>query len=300
MSQKIKNVAIVIKPKVVTELATILPNLTEWLQRKKVSISFSILDQERIKRIYKNPLKNVAFLEMDELLKTAGLIITLGGDGTFIGVARKSSKDTPPIFGVNMGRLGFITEFSKHEFYESLAETLDGKFETIKLELFQAQVFKKEKSLFKGYFLNDAVVNKNDISRMFTLSVESEDENIYNIAGDGLIISSPIGSTAYSLAAGGPIIHPSVNSMCLTPICAHSLTHRPMVISDKSKIYIKPLQESGIITLTLDGQEAYDLKPGESIQITRSSSKFVKIVKNTERTYYHTLKEKFKHGRRDG
>ncbi|EQC44840.1 NAD(+)/NADH kinase [Bacteriovorax sp. BSW11_IV] len=298
MSSKIKNVAVIIKPKVIGELATILPNLTEWLHRKKVNVAFSINDQDRIKKIYKAQLKNVSFLDFENLLKSSDLVITLGGDGTFIGVARKCNKDAPPIFGVNMGRLGFITEFSKHEFYESLAQTLEGKFETLKLNLFQVQVFKKEKSLFKGHFLNDAVVNKNDISRMFTLAVESEDENIYNLAGDGLIISSPIGSTAYSLAAGGPIIHPSVGSMALTPICAHSLTHRPMVISDRSKIFVRPLQESGVITLTLDGQEAYDLKPGERIQITRSS-RFVTLVKNPERTYYHTLKEKFKHGRRD-
>lgn len=163
----------------------------------------------------------------------------MGGDGTLIGVSRNVKKNSPPIFGVNMGNLGFITEFSKVEFFDQLENTIKGTYKLTSLPLYQVEVTRKNKVTFKGTFLNDLVINNNLVSKMLTLSVESEGEHIYNLSGDGLIISSPIGSTAYSLAAGGPIISPSVNAITLTPICAHSLTHRPLVIPDNTSVSIK-------------------------------------------------------------
>ena len=182
-------------------------------------------EKERLQKICKSEVKNLNFIAETDLHSISDLIITKGGDGTLIGVCRNIKKDSPPIFGVNMGHLGFITEFAKAEFFDQLESTLKGDFKITQLSLYQVEVFSKrrEKPSFKGYFLNDVVVNNNLISRMLTLSVESDGEHIYNLAGDGLIISSPIGSTAYSLAAGGPIIHPHVNAITLTPICAHSL-----------------------------------------------------------------------------
>ena len=147
--------------------------------------------------------------------------------------------------------------------------------------------------------MNDVVVNNNLISRMLTLSVESEGEHIYNLAGDGLIISSPIGSTAYSMAAGGPIIHPNVNAITLTPICAHSLTHRPLVIPDHSNVIIKAAKSDESIKLTLDGQQHVTLGSNDTILVTKKKSKIVRLIKNPDRTYYRTLKEKFTHGARE-
>jgi NAD+ kinase len=200
-----------------------------------------------------------------------------------------------------MGHLGFITEFSKAEFFEQLESTLKGNFELTELSLFQVEVSHKrdEKPFFKSYFLNDAVVNNNQVSRMLKLSVESVGEHIYNLAGDGLIISSPIGSTAYSLAAGGPIIHPSVNAMTLTPICAHSLTHRPLVIPDNSNVVVKAARPDDSLKLTLDGQEAIVVEAADFIKITKRKSVVAKLIKNPERTYFRTLKEKFTHGARE-
>jgi NAD+ kinase len=167
--------------------------------------------------------------------------------------------------------------------------------------LYQVEVFSKnkEKPSFKGYFLNDVVINNTQISRMLTLSVESEGEHIYNLAGDGLIISSPIGSTAYSLAAGGPIIHPNVNAITLTPICAHSLTHRPLVIPDSSNVVIKAAKPDEAIKLTLDGQQQVSLGPNDVIKVSKKKTKIVRLVKNPNRTYFRTLKDKFTHGARE-
>lgn len=298
---QLKNISIVLKPKVNSEFESILPNLASWLLRRKKTISFLDKEKERIQRIFKGEIKNLNFIAENDLHSESDLIITMGGDGTLIGVCRNITKNSPPIFGVNMGHLGFITEFSKAEFFDQLESTLKGDFLITKLCLYQVEVFskKKDKPTFKGYFLNDAVVNNNQISRMLTLSVESEGEHIYNLAGDGLIISSPIGSTAYSMAAGGPIIHPKVNAITLTPICAHSLTHRPLVIPDSSNVVIKASRADESIKLTLDGQQAVVLDSNDVIKVTKTKTKVVNLIKNPDRTYFRTLKEKFTHGARE-
>ncbi len=298
---QLKNISIILKPKVNSDFESILPNLASWLIRRKKTISFLLKEKERIHKIFKGDVKNLNFIAENELHSSSDLIITMGGDGTLIGVCRNITKNSPPIFGVNMGHLGFITEFSKAEFFDQLEATLKGNFEITQLCLYQVEVFskKKDKPTFKGYFLNDAVVNNNQISRMLTLSVESEGEHIYNLAGDGLIISSPIGSTAYSLAAGGPIIHPSVNAITLTPICAHSLTHRPLVIPDHSNVVIKATRADESIKLTLDGQQAVILDSHDLIKVTKKKTKVVRLIKNPGRTYFRTLKEKFTHGARE-
>ena len=296
---QLKNITIVLKPKVTSEFESILPNLASWMHRRKKTIYFLSKEKERLTKIFKGDLKHINFVEEKDLHKDTDLIITLGGDGTLIGVSRNVKKTSPPIFGVNMGHLGFITEFSKVEFFDHLEETLKGNYKLTTLALYQVEVFKKTKSVFKGTFLNDLVINNNQISRMLTLSVESEGEHIYNLSGDGLIISSPIGSTAYSLAAGGPIINPQVNAITLTPICAHSLTHRPLVIPDNTSVIIKAARPEELIKLTLDGQQALVVTSQETIKVSKRKTLHVRLIKNTDRTYFRTLKEKFTHGMRD-
>ena len=296
---QLKNITIVLKPKVNSEFESILPNLASWLHRRKKTVIFLSKEKERLHKIFKGDLKNLNFVEEDNLYTDTDLIITMGGDGTLIGVSRNVKKSSPPIFGVNMGHLGFITEFSKVEFFDQLEETLKGNYKLTTLSLYQVEVYKKTKCTFKGTFLNDLVINNNQISRMLTLSVESEGEHIYNLSGDGLIISSPIGSTAYSLAAGGPIINPQVNAITLTPICAHSLTHRPLVIQDSSSVVVKAAKPDEMIKLTLDGQQALVVTSQETIKVSKRKAIHVKLIKNPSRTYFRTLKEKFTHGTRE-
>jgi NAD+ kinase len=294
----IKNIGILLKPRNVQEFNTIIPNITEWLIRRKKHVSFLSSEKTRLEKIFNNIPKNVSFIDFDAV-HDLDLIITLGGDGTLIGISRKCKKKTPPIFGVNMGRLGFIAEFSKVEYFDDLANTIKGNFEINKAQLYKVEVVKKGKKIFKSNFLNDVVINKNNISRMFSLSAECDSELIYNISGDGLIISTPIGSTAYSLAAGGPIIHPAVNALVLTPICPHSLNHRPLVIPDSKRIDLRfPVKEDHL-SLTLDGQEAFDVEKGCIISISKVKNSYAKFVKNPDRTYFHTLKEKLTHGQRE-
>ena len=296
---QLKNITIVLKPKVTAEFESILPNLAMWLHRRKKLVTFLTKEKERLNIIFKGNLNNLNFVEEKELHKETDLIITMGGDGTLIGVSRNVKKNSPPIFGVNMGNLGFITEFSKVEFFDQLENTIKGNYKLTSLPLYQVEVIKNNEVTFKGPFLNDLVINNNLVSKMLTLTVESEGEHIYNLSGDGLIISSPIGSTAYSLAAGGPIISPSVNAITLTPICAHSLTHRPLVIPDNSSVTVKATKPNEVIKLTLDGQEDVVVSSQEKIKISKRKTLHVKLIKNPDRTYFRTLKEKFTHGMRD-
>jgi NAD+ kinase len=294
----ISKAGIILKPQIITEYTSVLPNLCSWLKRRKISIYFSELEEERIKKIFKSPLKGIQFLPLNKLHKEMDINITLGGDGTLLGFGRLSEKNSAPIFGVNMGNLGFITEFSKSEFFEGLSSIINGNCVINKVPLFKVQIHKGKKKVFETHFLNDLVISKNDISRMFSFAVENTQEHIYNLSGDGLIVSSPTGSTAYSLAAGGPIINPEVSALVLTPICPHSLTHRPIVVNDKETLLIRIPSKTDAVTVTLDGQELKEAEQRSVITISKSTTRYVKIIANPQRTYFQTLKEKFTYGGR--
>ena len=292
-------ICIVLKPTLSKQSILMLQNLIPWLHRRKKTVIFLEKESNHLKKILKKNFKLLHFLPEDQFTLKADLIISLGGDGTLIGVCRKLVKNSPPVFGVNMGHLGFITEFSVSEFYEGLDAAIQGKFELTTLSLYRIEVVRNNRKIYSGYFLNDAVIHNALISRMLTLVVESNNEHIYDLSGNGLIVSSPIGSTAYSMAAGGPIIHPSVNALALTPICAHSLTHRPLVVPDTSKIIVKTVLGTETACITLDGQEMVNILAEDIITLTRAKNKPIHLIKNKKRTYFNTLKEKFTHGARD-
>lgn len=291
-----KNISFLLKPRVTSEFSGILPNLVKWLLKMEKNLFFLENENERIEKLLPKLHNKLNFISSEDIFLKSDLIITLGGDGSLLGACRKSIKNSPPIFGINLGKLGFITEFSQFDFYDQLESTLKGKFKTTPLPLFKVEVVRGKETIFKSNFVNDAVINKNDISRMFTLSLETNEEQVTIFSGDGVIISSPIGSTAYSLAAGGPIIHPSVKSLAITPICPHSLTNRPMVITDDSALIIKVYPTNGQVNLTLDGQEYLEINNQDSV-IIKKSNLTANLIKNPEKTYFHTLKEKFAQGK---
>jgi NAD+ kinase len=219
-------------------------------------------------------------------------MLSLGGDGTLIGVCRKINTKIP-VLGINLGRLGFITEFNKNEYFDRLEGILDGEFEVTEKPLINVSVLKNNQKIFSDHFFNDAVLAKNDIARMIYLRAELEKEHIYNLAGDGIIISTPMGSTAYSMAAGGPIVHPEVKSLIITPICPHSLIHRPFVIPDNAPMTLKILPPYHVVTLTLDGQVAVNIDEKDVVVINQEKMKKVLLIKNPDRFYFETIREKF-------
>lgn len=295
----IKDISIILKPSKYDDLPNLISNLVRWLSRREKNIIFSIAEKERFEKVIPSKiLKQIEFKDDEHIYKKSDLVISLGGDGTLLGVCRKVSPNVP-VFGVNLGRLGFITEFSKSNFYEKLNTILMGKFEIHKQQMFKVIIKEKDKTLSKSFFINDVVFSKNDIARMLTLSVETDHEHVYNLSGDGLIVSSTVGSTAYSLAAGGAIVHPSVKAILLTPICPHSLTHRPIVITDHSTVRVQLIDNTESATITVDGQKAIEINKSNIVEITKESKRKISLILNDERSFFHTLKEKFVHGRRD-
>jgi NAD+ kinase len=196
-----------------------------------------------------------------------------------------------------MGKIGFLTEFTQDEFTELINDSFKGMTQ-FRLPLFKARVYRDGKLIFKNYFINDAVLHKNDISRMFSLTVGTKQQKIYNLSGDGIIISSPLGSTAYSLAAGGPLIYPDVKALALTPICPHSLTHRPFVMPENREIHLTILERPDFVSLTLDGQEHVELKGADKIIISKNKIKNIRFIRNKNKNYFKNLGDIFTYGKR--
>lgn len=296
-TKNIQKVGIALKPQALNEFYGLLPNLCQWLSRRKIEIFFRDIDQDRVQKIFQKKELKATFLKDNKFFSTNELIISLGGDGTMIGVCRRNTSRIP-VLGINLGRLGFITPYNKTEFFDHLSNIINGKFSSIRQPLYHVSVQRKTKTVFQEYFFNDAVLAKNEIARMVHLRVEADDSHVYNLAADGIIVSSTTGSTAYSLAAGGPIVHPEVEALILSPICPHSLNHRPLVLPVESKLVFKMLPAYQSMSLTLDGQIAFPLEENDIVYINHKKAKRVPLIKNTERDFYETLREKFTHGRR--
>jgi NAD+ kinase len=295
----LKIVGITLKPNSTPEFYSILPNLCSWLLRRKRQVVFREEDRERVLKFFKQKsTENLLFWNSKNFHNKVDIMFSLGGDGTLIGVCRRINTKIP-VLGINLGRLGFITEFNKNEYFERLGNILDGQYAITQKPLFHVSVVRKNKIHFKDYFFNDAVLAKNDIARMIYLRAELATEHIYNISGDGIIISTPLGSTAYSMAAGGPIVHPDVKGLVLTPICPHSLIHRPFVIPDSAPITLKILPPHHSVTLTLDGQVAINIDEHDIVTINDARVKKVCLIKNPDRFYFETIRDKFVFSKKD-
>lgn len=221
------------------------------------------------------------------------LLITLGGDGTLLSVARHAAPDVP-IIGVNMGTLGFLTEIRAEEFEEVLERTLAGDYVVERRSTFRVSVLSGgEERRFR--VLNDAVMNKSALARIVELSVHVDDQFVSTFRADGLIISTPTGSTAYNLSAGGPIVHPAMEAVVITPICPHMLTNRPIILPDESEITIGVINADSEVFLTLDGQEGLPLMTTDTVAIRRSGQS-IALVRNPARSYFDVLRGKLHWG----
>lgn len=242
----------------------------------------------------------VQIVEKPKLSEVAHLIVVLGGDGTFLSIARLMRKRSVPVMGVNMGQLGFLTEIKRSEATEVLAQLLGGTpFNVDERALLEVTLTRGKKVVFQGPVVNDAVISKGAIARIIGLEISVNGRWAHNVRADGIIVSTPTGSTAYSLAAGGPIIDPSLQALALTAICPHSLTQRPLVIPDNSLIQIRLSHRPGHVLLTLDGQDVVDMKEGDVVTIRKFTKHSLRIVSSPTRDYFALLREKLKFGMRD-
>jgi NAD+ kinase len=237
----------------------------------------------------------------DDLPQHVDLIIALGGDGTLLAIASRiarSGRDIP-ILGVNFGKLGFLTEIRIDELYASLEAVLDGSAAFDERAMLTADAYRDGKHFDTRSVLNDVVFTKAALSRMIELSVSVSGGFVTRVKADGLIIASATGSTAYNLAAGGPIVHPSVDALVLTPIAPHTLTNRPVVIAGSSAVEVRAHRDGSPddVFVTYDGQSGYPLHEGDVVRVRQADQK-LRLVKAPDRSYFELLREKLKWGER--
>ncbi len=240
---------------------------------------------------------NCTVLSILELIKQADCLIVFGGDGTVLGVSHVPGVSNLPILPVNMGGLGFLTEVALDELYPELTKVIEGDFQLDERMMLKARVYKHDSDIaeFEGVALNEAVINKGAFSRIIWLESYINDEYMATFNGDGLIVSTPSGGTAYSLSAGGPIVCPSLNVFILTYICPHTLTFRPQIVPGDSKISIIVKSLHSNILLALDGQEAVNLQPNSKVEIEKAPET-IKLIRSRKRSYYEILRTKLKWG----
>ena len=214
-------------------------------------------------------LRNWASCDFAAIGEQADLAIVLGGDGTMLNAARQLARYGVPLVGVNQGRLGFLTDIARCNMLTCLDELLGGKFTPESRMLLVAEIWRDGQSIASNLALNDVVVDKGSIGRLIEFELFVDSEFIYNLRSDGLIASTPTGSTAYSLSADGPILHPHVSGIALVPLCPHSLTNRPILVGDRNEIEIRIVHATDS-RVHFDGQVTFDLRPDDSVRIRRS------------------------------
>jgi len=225
------------------------------------------------------------------------LVVVLGGDGTLISVSRLIDTRDVPILAVNLGSLGFLTEITLPELFPVLERVVKGEYETTSRMMLDAVVRRKERNIRRFRVLNDIVINKGALARIIDMETWVDDAYLTTFKADGLIISSPTGSTAYNLAAGGPIIFPGMHCLVLSPICPHMLTNRPIIVADTAAIRVEVKFQDEDVVLTADGQVGMPLKGGDVVEV-RKSTVSTQLIKSPTKDYFEVLRTKLHWGER--
>ena len=266
-------------------------DLCGWLADKGVEV---YLEEDLAKKI-----KNQKSATQKEIAELADIILVFGGDGTFLGVARIACKHGTPILGINLGGLGFLTEVTVDEIHAMAERIISGDYEIEKRKMLQASIRRGEETIDSYDVLNDVVINKGAVARVIDLSIYIDGSHVTTYKADGIILSTPTGSTAYNLSAGGPIVHPGLRVIIITPICPHTLTNRPLIVPSDMKVEIKVSTHEPDTYLTLDGQIGVRLNSGDFVEVHKSESS-VKLVKSPFRDFFTILKTKLMWGERYG
>lgn len=283
---KSKSIGILTKPKF-PEVKATLQAVVSWLRARNIVV---ILDTTSAVLLGES-----GGLQKTQLAQKADVLLVLGGDGTMLNAARLAGERSIPILGVNMGGLGFLTEVRLEHLYPSLERVFANEYVIDERLMLGTHIHRHGETVAQGLVLNDVVVSKGTLARMIELKVSIQGQFVTNLRGDGLIVSTPTGSTAYSLSAGGPIINPAVHSLILTPICPHTLTHRPLIVPDDSEIDVTLTSKDEGAMATLDGQVGVALTQGDSVVIKATDFR-TKLIRFPETIYYGVLREKLKWG----
>jgi NAD+ kinase len=283
---KSKSVGILTKPKFPEVKATV-QAVVNWLRDRKIDV---ILDSTSA-----TLLDERGGVQKTQLAQKADVLLILGGDGTMLNAARLAGERGIPILGVNMGGLGFLTEVRLEHLYPSLERVFANEYVLDERLMIDTHIHRHGETVAQGVVLNDVVVSKGTLARMIELKIAIQGHVVTNLRGDGLIVSTPTGSTAYSLSAGGPIINPAVRSLILTPICPHTLTHRPLIVPDDVEIDVMLTSKDEGAMATLDGQVGVALTQGDTV-VLKVSEHHTRLIRFPESSYYEVLREKLKWG----
>src|SRR4030042_398657 len=275
------------------EAVTLTGRLVEWLQPKGVEVYIEEGIEKSLRPNLTAPLLNPG--KTEEIPSHSEMIIVLGGDGTLLSVARLVGSHEVPILGVNLGGLGFLTEITLEELYRVLEMVIQGDCTTDERVVLSASVIRKGKEVAEFPVLNDAVINKGALARIIDMETTINGEYVTTFKSDGLIISTPTGSTAYNLSAGGPIVYPSLHCIILTPICPHTLTNRPIVVPDDVEIRATLKTRQQEVMLTLDGQQGFPLEVEDVVEVKKASVGIL-LIKSPYRHYFEVLREKLRWG----
>jgi NAD+ kinase len=271
-----------------SNLAAVVPPLLDWFRTRGIKVFY---DTETAGALYAPSTG----LERDEVAKNSQLLLVLGGDGTLLAAARVAAPLGIPILPINMGSLGFLTSFKLEEMYPALEETLAGRLPSSERVMLDVELEREGQVVERQTVLNEAVINKGALARMIEVELLIDGEFVCRYRVDGLIVATPTGSTAYSLSAGGPIVHPSVESWVITPICPHTLSDRPVVIRDSSAVEVDLSAGTESVFLTLDGQTGIPMQPADRVRMTRAAER-LKLIQPQKKSYFEILHSKLKWG----
>ena len=260
--------------------------IIDWLNSKKLKVC---IEGNMGKEIGKEELN----CPTEKFLKEVDLIISLGGDGTLLRAARLAATEDIPVFGVNLGGLGFLTQIGINDLEKSLEKLYQGRYFIDKRMMLNCKVRRKEEEIKKFTALNDIVIGKGAFARIICLATYVNNDYVITYSADGLVVSTSTGSTAYSLSAGGPIVNPNINSIILTPICPHTLSARPLIIGENDQVKITLEVSEEEVMVTIDGQEGFILKTKDEVIIKKSDHK-ANLITFKEKSFYAVLREKLR------
>jgi NAD+ kinase len=268
------------------EAIQVVKELVGWLKDRKVEC---FVDSDIAKAV-SHPA-----LDKSEMPGAVDMVVVLGGDGTLLAAARALQKKQVPILGVNLGGLGFLTEITLAELYPMLEAILHGEYKTDERMLLESRVWRKGKVADTFTVLNDVVINKGALARIIELETSVDQAYLTTFRSDGLIISTPTGSTGYSLSAGGPIVYPSLHSIIITPICPHTMTNRPIIVPKEATINVTLCSMDQEVFLTLDGQVGFKMELHDRVEIKKGEG-FVRLIKSPSKVYFEVLRQKLMWG----
>jgi NAD+ kinase len=286
----IKTVGIISRPRR-EDIARVVPPLVKWLQAHGAEVACDSETNDCLGSL------SVQTRKREDLPGCTDLLIVLGGDGTLLSAGRLAAERKVPILAVNLGGMGFLTTVPQDELYSILEEIFTEKHRVSERVMLESEIVRDGAVIRRQIALNDAVLNKAALARIMDVELRVDGEYVTTYKADGLILSTPTGSTAYSLAAGGPIVYPTVEAFVVTPICPHTLTNRPLVIPDSATIEVEFKAGDDAVFLTLDGQIGIELVRGDHIRLRKAAEKLL-LVRPAIKTYYEILRSKLKWGER--